>query len=117
MTHTLLSAILHITNIEFAPDETTDGVFIVDEYPMQVGELQNMSRFPQSMVNTYSRAQGQVQSITMAFSAFFDISDLAKRAQNHEWIIDLFTCQMDNITTKPKPKQGQVGQYGATCGS
>ena len=61
MTHTLLSAILHITNIEFAPDETTDGVFIVDEYPMQVGELQNMSRFPQSMVNTYSRAQGQVQ--------------------------------------------------------
>ena len=32
-----LSAILHLTDIQFAADHETDGVYIVDEYPLHVG--------------------------------------------------------------------------------
>ncbi len=35
---TLLAAILHLTNIRFAQDEETDGVYIEDEYPLEVGK-------------------------------------------------------------------------------
>lgn len=34
---TLLASILHLTNIKFSQDEETDGVFIEDEYPLEVG--------------------------------------------------------------------------------
>ena len=33
----MLAAILHLTNIKFCQDEETDGVFIEDEYPLEVG--------------------------------------------------------------------------------
>lgn len=33
-----LSAILHLTNIQFEMDQETDGVFITDEYPLLVGK-------------------------------------------------------------------------------
>lgn len=36
---TLLAAILHLTNIKFLQDEETDGVYIDDEYPLEVGML------------------------------------------------------------------------------
>ena len=35
---TILSAILHLTNIRFAHDENTDGVFIEDERSLEVGK-------------------------------------------------------------------------------
>ena len=35
---TLLAAILHLTNIKFFHDEETDGVYIEDEYPLEVGK-------------------------------------------------------------------------------
>ena len=34
---TLLAAILHMTNIKFSQDDETDGVYIDDEYPLEVG--------------------------------------------------------------------------------
>lgn len=39
MVFTILSAILHLTNIRFSHDDETDGVFIDDEYPLEVGPL------------------------------------------------------------------------------
>ncbi|CAF4361367.1 unnamed protein product, partial [Adineta steineri] len=33
---TILSAILHLTNIQFTRDDETDGVYIEDEYPLEV---------------------------------------------------------------------------------
>lgn len=33
---TLLAAVLHLTNIRFCQDEETDGVYIEDEYPLEV---------------------------------------------------------------------------------
>ena len=38
MVFTILSAVLHLTNIRFSHDEETDGVFIEDEYPLEVGK-------------------------------------------------------------------------------
>lgn len=38
MVFTILSAILHLTNIQFSHDEETDGVYIEDEYPLEVGK-------------------------------------------------------------------------------
>ena len=32
-----MAAILHMTNIKFSQDEETDGVYIDDEYPLEVG--------------------------------------------------------------------------------
>lgn len=37
MVFTILSAILHLTNIRFSHDDETDGVYIEDEYPLEVG--------------------------------------------------------------------------------
>nr|AHX26704.1 chitin synthase [Owenia fusiformis] len=34
--YTLLSSILHLSNIDFANNEVTDGVYITDEYPLKV---------------------------------------------------------------------------------
>jgi hypothetical protein len=39
MVFTILSAILHLTNIRFSHDDETDGVYIEDEYPLEVGRL------------------------------------------------------------------------------
>ncbi|CAF4602176.1 unnamed protein product, partial [Rotaria socialis] len=36
MVFTILSAILHLTNIQFSHDDETDGVYIEDEYPLEV---------------------------------------------------------------------------------
>lgn len=36
MVFTILSAILHLTNIRFSHDDETDGVYIEDEYPLEV---------------------------------------------------------------------------------
>jgi len=36
MIYAYLSAILHLTDIQFEPDQETDGVFITDEYPLHV---------------------------------------------------------------------------------
>jgi hypothetical protein len=33
-----LAAILHLTNIRFSQDDETDGVYIDDEYPLEVGK-------------------------------------------------------------------------------
>lgn len=41
MVFTLLAAILHLTNIKFSQDEETDGVYIEDEYPLEVGKFGN----------------------------------------------------------------------------
>ncbi len=38
MVFTILSAILHLTNIRFSHDDETDGVYIEDEYPLEVGK-------------------------------------------------------------------------------
>ncbi|CAF3443563.1 unnamed protein product [Rotaria sp. Silwood1] len=37
MVFTILSAILHLSNIQFSHDDETDGVYIEDEYPLEVG--------------------------------------------------------------------------------
>jgi myosin heavy subunit len=37
MVFTILSTILHLTNIRFSHDDDTDGVYIQDEYPLEVG--------------------------------------------------------------------------------
>lgn len=42
---TLLSAILHLTNITFVEDPETDGVQIDDEYPLRVGKAPRISKF------------------------------------------------------------------------
>ena len=39
---TLLSAILHLTNIRFAHDDETDGVFIEDEFPLEIGNYRQL---------------------------------------------------------------------------
>ena len=39
----LLSAILHLTNMKFSHDEETDGVYIEDEYPLEVGTWKVLS--------------------------------------------------------------------------
>lgn len=41
-----LSAILHLTNIQFELDHETDGVFIADEYPLLVGEYRGQGTRP-----------------------------------------------------------------------
>ena len=33
-----MAAILHLTNIRFSQDDETDGVYIDDEYPLEVGK-------------------------------------------------------------------------------
>jgi len=38
MVFTILSAILHLTNIRFSHDDETDGVYIEEEYPLEVGK-------------------------------------------------------------------------------
>lgn len=38
MVFTILSAILHLTNIRFSHDDETDGVYIEDEVPLEVGK-------------------------------------------------------------------------------
>ena len=35
---TLLSVILNLTNLQFEDDPDTDGVQIIDEFPLQVGK-------------------------------------------------------------------------------
>jgi hypothetical protein len=45
MMFTILSAILHLTNIRFSHDDETDGVFIEDEYPLEVGKYQTNAIF------------------------------------------------------------------------
>jgi hypothetical protein len=38
---TCLAAILHLTNIKFAQDDETDGVYIEDEWPLEIGILES----------------------------------------------------------------------------
>ena len=38
MIFTILSAILHLTNIRFRHDDETDGVYVENEYPLEVGK-------------------------------------------------------------------------------
>jgi len=38
MVFTILSAILHLTNIRFQHDDETDGVYIENEHPLEVGK-------------------------------------------------------------------------------
>ena len=51
MMFTILSAILHLTNIRFSHDDETDGVFIEDEYPLEVGKYQTIASF-QSLIRS-----------------------------------------------------------------
>lgn len=41
MVFTILSAILHLTNIRFRHDEETDGVYVENEHPLEVGTLKS----------------------------------------------------------------------------
>lgn len=36
---TILASILHLTNIKFVYDDESDGVYIEDEYPLNIGKL------------------------------------------------------------------------------
>ena len=45
MVFTILSAILHLTNIQFSHDDETDGVYIKNEHPLEVGRLSYNSIF------------------------------------------------------------------------
>ena len=36
--YTCLSSVLFFTNIEFQPDDDNDGTYIIDEYPVNIGE-------------------------------------------------------------------------------
>jgi myosin heavy subunit len=38
MIFTILAAILHLTNIHFRHDDDTDGVYVENEYPLEVGK-------------------------------------------------------------------------------
>ena len=66
MVFTILSAILHLTNIRFSHDEETDGVYIEDEYPLEVvctllgldQELLTMA-----LISTFSTTKGESQSL------------------------------------------------------
>ena len=46
MVFTILSAILHLTNIRFSHDDETDGVYIDDEYPLEVGRWDARKKIP-----------------------------------------------------------------------
>ena len=37
--YTCLSSVLFLTNIEFQPDDDNDGTYIIDEYPVNIGEM------------------------------------------------------------------------------
>ncbi|KAK2181092.1 hypothetical protein NP493_411g02028 [Ridgeia piscesae] len=37
--YSCLAAVLFITNIQFQPDDDSDGTYIIDEYPVSIGEL------------------------------------------------------------------------------
>ena len=62
MVFTILSAILHLTNIRFSHDDETDGVYIEDEYALEVvctllaldQEILTMA-----LISTFSTTKGQ----------------------------------------------------------
>ena len=56
MVFTILSAILHMTNIRFSHDEETDGVFIEDEYPLEVGKSSTLRTVTREIYETISLA-------------------------------------------------------------
>ena len=56
----ILSAILHLTNIEFSQDDETDGVYIADETPLKiVSRLLGLGqeRLATALISTYSLAR------------------------------------------------------------
>ena len=73
---TLLSAILHLTNIKFSLDEETDGVFISDDEPLRiVASLLGIDKekLATALVSTYSFTRCKF------FSFFLWVLKLMKR--------------------------------------
>ncbi len=52
MVFTILSAILHLTNIRFSHDDETDGVYIDDEYPLEVGRWDVRKKDSETLVRS-----------------------------------------------------------------
>jgi len=64
---------LHLTNIKFCQDEETDGVYIEDEYPLEV--VSNLLALDQEMlcsglISTYSITAGNLEKKTINLEIF-----------------------------------------------